>query len=69
MNNIYFCKAIEIDTLTQRRVTDLLAELNQLGIIKGINIYQGRYRRKKIITNITSKIPQSNFYKGLSSQW
>ena len=92
MNNIYFmysiiCKAIEIDTLTQRRVTDLLAELNQLGIIDGINVYQGRYGRKKIITNITSKeqtletlyhdyhlktieeIPQSNFYKGLSSQW
>lgn len=60
MNNIYFvysiiCKAIEIDTLTQRRVTDLLAELNQLGIIEGMNVYQGRYGRKKIITNITSK--------------
>ena len=49
------CKAIEIDTLTQRRLTDLLAELNQLGIIEGTNVYQGRYGRKKIITNITSK--------------
>ena len=59
-NNIYgmyriLADKIGIVTLTQRRVTDLLAELNQLGIIEGVNVYQGRQGRKKIITKITSK--------------
>jgi cell division control protein 6 len=60
MSNIYtvysgLCDAMEIDVLTQRRITDLLAELNQLGIIEGINEFKGRYGRKKVITKITSK--------------
>lgn len=46
---------VGIDVLTQRRVTDLLSELDQLGIVEGINIFQGRYGRKKVITKIVSK--------------
>jgi cell division control protein 6 len=44
-----------IDQLTQRRVTDLLSELSQLGIIDGFNDFRGRQGRKKVITKITSK--------------
>lgn len=60
MNNIYgtytaICRHIDIDPLTQRRVTDLLSELDQLGIIDGENHFKGRYGRKKIITRIASK--------------
>ena len=60
MNNIYgtytaICRHIDIDPLTQRRVTDLLSELDQLGIIDGENHFKGRYGRKKIITRIFSK--------------
>src|SRR5665647_2831859 len=47
-NNIYgmyriLADKIGIVTLTQRRVTDLLAELNQLGIIEGVNVYPVSY--------------------------
>ena len=59
-NNIYavyrsICDRLGYDSLTQRRVTDLLSELDQLGIIKGSNFFKGRQGRKKIITKITSK--------------
>lgn len=47
--------AVDVDILTQRRVTDLLAELDQLGIIEGFNDFRGRHGRKKVITKITSK--------------
>jgi cell division control protein 6 len=59
-NNIYnvysaICKEALIDSLTQRRMTDLLAELDQLGIIEGTIVFKGRYGRKKQITRIASK--------------
>jgi len=59
-SNIYgaytkIAKAIDADVLTQRRVTGLLMELGQLGIIEGFNEFRGRKGRKKIISNITSK--------------
>ena len=59
-NNIYavyrsLCNALRMDSLTQRRVTDLLSELDQLGVIEGSNFFKGRQGRKKIITKITSK--------------
>jgi cell division control protein 6 len=59
-NNIYnvysaICKEVLIDALTQRRMTDLLAELDQLGIIEGTIVFKGRYGRKKQITRIASK--------------
>jgi len=45
----------DVDILTQRRVTDLLSELDQLGVIEGFNDFRGRKGRKKVITKITSK--------------
>lgn len=48
-------KAIDADVLTQRRITGLLMELDQLGIINGFNEFRGRKGRKKIISSITSK--------------
>lgn len=59
-SNIYeayvkISKAIDIDSLTPRRVTDLLSELDQLEIIEGFNEFRGRKGRKKVITKITSK--------------
>jgi len=59
-SNIYhtytkICQALDIDVLTQRRVTDLLSELDQLWIIEGYNEFRGRKGRKKVITKITSK--------------
>jgi cell division control protein 6 len=36
-------------------MTDLLAELDQLGIIEGTIVFKGRYGRKKQITRIASK--------------
>ena len=59
-SNIYsvyekIAKALDIDVLTQRRVTDLLSELDQLGIIEGFNDFRGRKGRKKVISKITSK--------------
>jgi archaeal cell division control protein 6 len=46
---------IDISVLTQRRVTDLISELNQLGILEGFNDFRGIKGRKKVITKITSK--------------
>jgi len=46
---------IDINVLTQRRVTDLISELNQLGILEGFNDFRGIKGRKKVITRITSK--------------
>ncbi|MDD3138843.1 MAG: AAA family ATPase [Lachnospiraceae bacterium] len=57
MKNIYtiyerLCEYIDADILTQRRISDLLKELDQLGIIEGENFWKGKYGRKKIITKI-----------------
>lgn len=58
---------VGIDVLTQRRMTDLLSELDQLGIIEGINVFQGRYGRKKVITKIVSKeLALKTLYKDFS---
>lgn len=39
--------AIELDTLTSRRVTDLISELNMLGVINTRVVSRGRYGRTK----------------------
>ena len=44
------CKVLSIDILTQRRVGDLLNELDLLGMIKTAVISKGRYGRTRIIT-------------------
>ncbi len=49
--NIYtqLCDRIEADQLTQRRVTDLISELDMLGIVNAVVVSKGRYGRTKEI--------------------
>lgn len=50
--NIYkqMCKIIGIEVLTQRRVTDLISELDMLGILNATIVSKGRYGRTKEIS-------------------
>ncbi len=50
--NMYkqLCPLVETDFLTHRRITDLIAELDMLGILHTIVISKGRYGRTKEIT-------------------
>jgi cell division control protein 6 len=47
--NIYkrLCEEIGADVLTQRRVTDLISELDMLGIVNAVVVSKGRYGRTK----------------------
>jgi len=47
--NIYkrLCGEIDADVLTQRRVTDLISELDMLGIVNAVVVSKGRYGRTK----------------------
>ncbi len=49
--NVYrrLCRMIDMDVLTQRRVTDLISELDMLGIINATVVSKGRYGRTKEI--------------------
>ncbi|AWB26214.1 Cdc6/Cdc18 family protein [Halococcoides cellulosivorans] len=49
--NIYkrLCEEIDADILTQRRVTDLISELDMLGIVNAVVVSKGRYGRTKEI--------------------
>jgi len=44
------CSQIDFDVLTQRRVTDLISELDMLGIVNAIVVSKGRYGRTKEIS-------------------
>ncbi len=46
---ISLCKIIEQDTLTQRRITQIVSELDQLGLITSNVVSHGRYGRSQII--------------------
>ena len=50
--NVYqrLCEEIDVDVLTQRRVTDLISELDMLGIVNAIVVSKGRYGRTKEIS-------------------
>jgi cell division control protein 6 len=50
--NVYerLCEHIETDALTQRRVTDLIGELDMLGIVNAVVVSKGRYGRTKEIS-------------------
>lgn len=50
--NIYkrICNELEADVLTQRRVTDLISELDMLGIVNAVVVSKGRYGRTKEIS-------------------
>ncbi|RLI80431.1 cell division control protein Cdc6 [Archaeoglobales archaeon] len=43
------CKKVGIDALTQRRISDLISELDMLGILNSIVISKGRYGRTREI--------------------
>jgi len=49
--NVYrrLCHMIDSDVLTQRRVTDLISELDMLGIVNATVVSKGRYGRTKEI--------------------
>ncbi|MBN2229857.1 MAG: ORC1-type DNA replication protein [Candidatus Thorarchaeota archaeon] len=55
--NVYsdLAKALSLDTLTQRRVSDLISELDMLGLINTTVISKGRYGRTKKIKLAVSK--------------
>ncbi|MFB6295431.1 MAG: Cdc6/Cdc18 family protein [Halobacteriales archaeon] len=44
------CEANDADVLAQRRVTDLIAELDMLGIVNAVVVSKGRYGRTKEIS-------------------
>ena len=50
--NIYkrLCAEVDADVLTQRRVTDLISELDMLGIVNAVVVSKGRYGRTKEIS-------------------
>jgi cell division control protein 6 len=50
--NLYkdLCQKIDMAALTQRRVTDLISELDMLGIVSAIVVSKGRYGRTKEIS-------------------
>ena len=45
----HLCKALSFDVLTQRRVSDLISELDMLGIVNSRVVSKGRYGRTKEI--------------------
>lgn len=49
--NVYrqLCINVDMDILTQRRVTDLMSELDMLGIVNALVVSKGRYGRTKEI--------------------
>jgi cell division control protein 6 len=51
------CKDIGSDILTQRRITDLISELDMLGIIHAMVVSKGRYGRTK---EISLSVPMSD---------
>jgi len=57
------CNKIDLRYLTQRRVSDILAELDVLGIINAKVISKGRYGRTREITLSLNKSTIPNIYK------
>ncbi len=57
--NIYkqMCRIIGIEVLTQRRVTDLISELDMMGILNATVVSKGRYGRTK---EISLSVPQDS---------
>lgn len=48
------CSAINCDSLTQRRIGDLISDLDMLGIINARVVSKGRYGRKRCISLMSS---------------
>jgi len=53
----HMCNDIGSDILTQRRITDLISELDMLGIINAMVVSKGRYGRTK---EISLSVPMSD---------
>ncbi|MCL7413100.1 MAG: cell division control protein Cdc6, partial [ANME-2 cluster archaeon] len=51
------CADIGADILTQRRITDLISELDMLGIVNAMVVSKGRYGRTKAIS---LSVPENN---------
>lgn len=51
------CADIDADILTQRRITDLISELDMLGIVNAMVVSKGRYGRTKAIS---LSVPEDN---------
>lgn len=49
------CATLDVNILTQRWVTDLINELDQLGIIDSTLEYKGRYGRNRRVLSVSSK--------------
>jgi len=49
------CKKARIESLTQRRIADLISELDMLGVINARTISKGRYGRTREIQTAVSK--------------
>jgi len=66
--NMYkqLCPLVDMDYLTHRRIADLIAELDMLGIIHTIVISKGRYGRTK---EITLSVPQEKLRSILSDDY
>lgn len=64
---VSLCKQIEHDSLTQRRVTQIISELDQLGLITSNVVSHGRYGRSQIIKiavsydTVTKALKDDNF--------
>ena len=64
---VSLCKIIEQDTLTQRRITQIVSELDQLGLITSNVVSHGRYGRSQIIkiavssNTITNALKEDSF--------
>ncbi len=59
VNDIYakICQKNNIKPLTQRRVSDLISELDTFGIVSTVNISKGRYgRTRKINVNLSGTV-------------
>ena len=65
------CKKTRTDSLTQRRITDLISELDMLGIITARVISKGRYGRTRDIKmsssteDIMNILQEDEFFKEL----
>ena len=46
----HMCHEIQMEVLTQRRITDLISELDMLGIVNAMVVSKGRYGRTKEIS-------------------
>ncbi|MBC7086760.1 MAG: ORC1-type DNA replication protein [Methanomethylovorans sp.] len=62
--NVYrqLCINVDMDILTQRRVTDLMSELDMLGIVNALVVSKGRYGRTK---EIVLSVPVSSTQRAL----